>query len=92
MNMYVCFTFIIASAWISAIIFFPAPRFKYLNTKTQTIDSTHNCGPFESNHVLSPIEEVKLIPARDSIMSRLSFTILLQVSIYLILYFIGYNS
>jgi len=92
MLMYLTFTFFIAALFFSLILFIPDPRFHYWNTKTLSIDNSRNCTPFSSNNIESPVEEVRLFPASDSLINRIVFSLLVQFSIYLILYMIGYNS
>ena len=54
-------------------------------------DATVNCGPFKDDN-LSPIEEVGLFPKNDSLSSRFVFCIMVQFSVYTILYMISHNS
>lgn len=92
MNMYVTFTFMIVFTFYAILLFFKTPRFNFWNMTSKTIDTTKNCGPFVSNGNLSPIEEVKLFPDENSISNRVALSLLVQFSVYIILYMIGYNS
>jgi hypothetical protein len=76
MLMYQTFTFFIAAFFFSMILFIPDPRFHYWNTTTLSIDDSRNCTPFSSNAVESPVEEVQLFPASDSIVNRIVFSLL----------------
>ena len=51
-----------------------------------------NCGPFLSNDELSPTEEVGFFPKTESLSNRIVLSLLVQFSIFLILYMIGYSS
>jgi hypothetical protein len=91
MNMYNTITFIVVFAFFSFILFVRAPRFNFFNMNT---NSTYqmNCGPFLSNNVLSPTEEVGFFPTAESISNRIILSLLVQFSIFLVLYMIGYSS
>ena len=92
MNMYVTITFCIAFSYLCTLIFLTTPRFKYWNMTSNVIDLTKNCGPFESNNELSPIEEVGVISQGDTLANRILMSILLQLTLYLLLFMIGSNS
>lgn len=58
MNMYVTFTFCIAFSFLCSLLFVHTPRYFFWNLESNVLDVTKNCGPFESNGLLSPVEEV----------------------------------
>lgn len=76
MNMYVTFTFMIVFTFNAILIFFKTPRYKFWNSKSNTLDSTKNCGPFLSNGELSPIDEVKFFPDENSLTNRIALSLL----------------
>lgn len=92
MNMYLTFTFIVTCAFFSSILFIKMPRYAYFNWKLEITDDSRWCGPFKSNNILSPIDEVKLFPEEGSLVNRFVFCILVQFAVYVILYMIAYNS
>lgn len=95
MNKYLFLTFLINCVFYSAVMFLTQPKFKYWVPSTDggegVFDATVNCGPFKDDN-LSPIEEVGLFPKNDSLSSRFVFCIMVQFSVYTILYMISHNS
>ena len=92
MNMYITITFFVTAAFYSAILFIPTHRFSFFDKKASLPDPTRNCTPFYSNYTMTPVEEVGLFPKDGTLINRVVFSLLVQFSIYLILYMIGYNS
>ena len=51
-----------------------------------------NCGPFESDNLLSPIVEVDFFPKDGSLGNRVVLSLLVQFSVFLIIYMVGFSS
>ena len=85
MSAYMFQTFLINFVFYSFVIFRSWPRYKYFNTAAGVYDRERNCGPFESNGVLTPLEEIKIFPTQEEPLTRLLLAILVQLTVYILL-------
>ena len=92
MLMYNTWTFIVVFAFFSSILFIKTPRFVFWSLETNTFDASMHCGPWLSNNMLSPTEEVQFFPDHATLLSRILLSVVAQLFLLLIPYMVGKSS
>ena len=71
MVLYLNITFAVVELFYLLILYNPLPRFNFWNEELKAFDRNMVCGPFKSNNVISPAQEVGLIVSSDSALFKI---------------------